>query len=76
MRRELEALIKLQKQHIHRICSSRLSPKVKHTITRSDSIGENCGMTYGGGEAESWKVGAGRDFRDQGPPATLDRKRN
>ena len=46
------------------------------TVSLSDYIKEKtCGIINGGSEAELWKVRSGEDFRNQGPPATADRKR-
>lgn len=47
------------------------------TVSLSDYVKEKtCGIINGGGEAESWKVRSGEDFRNQGPPATWDRKKD
>ena len=49
-KKELDALIKPQKQHIHWTCSSSYSLLIRsHVIaTWSDFIGESCGMAHGG----------------------------
>ena len=62
---------------MHRIHSSCLIPKVMGDSHMVGDIREKTwAITNGGSEAESWQVRTGGDFRNEGLPVTLDKRRN